>query len=266
MWILTAVEVIGGTAGMALICHRIEQAMLAAKGYDTRDFFRPLQGPTARPPASPVSIPPLWSEEDARQAAISYQSNPLAFWLDPNLWGDNPDWRDHLLPAEPLVGSVMRMRAHIDKRKEAETLPCGCPIDTPIGGGRQPYLGWPFSVCYRCMAEWEPPSNDSTGRRLGQGEKVNFANFKHGVCPAEDCRSPCKLETRYHTPFYHCTSPICDKSNQGWSTNGAQWVRSKRNGWRPKRSAAEITRRNKLLAKRNGEDYENDMPPPPRSY
>lgn len=295
--ILTAVEVIGGMAGMAFVCHRIEQVMLARNGYDTRDFFRPIAGPTAATSAPPpIDLKRLLiSEEQERLMALSFIDNPTAFWLDPNLWGDDPEWRTRLFPPtpEPLVGSVMRMRGHIDKRKEAENdrlmaaagirnpkmtfravlsdenfaeLPCGCPWETTITRMRAPYTGWHVTRCDRCMAEWEPASNDPSGRRLGQGETVTMADFKHGVCPAEDCRSPCTLDKR---GFYYCTNPKCEKHMVGWSPSGQQWVRTKQDGWRHRYTGSEIAAKRKgkkLLAKRNDEDYENDMPPPPRSY
>jgi hypothetical protein len=294
--ILTAVEVIGGTAGMALICHRIEQMMLAAKGYDTRDFFRPIRGPSAAEKPATALPPPLWSDTDARRAAEMFIENPLAFWLDPNLWGDDPNWRERLFPTptEPLISPVMRMRAHIDKRKgkpddSFPDLPCGCPWETTITRMREPYTGWHVTRCNRCKAEWEPASNDPTGRRLGQGERVHPAGYTAKVAAERDewgddivrkqladlPRGSCPSCGRSHP---QCHTPLDPSTADGWGESFLRctqcahewpipWVPTADGGWRKRRTPAEIKARRKAekRAKRlaNRDDYDSELPAQP---
>jgi hypothetical protein len=80
--------------------HKIENVFLARRGYDTRNFFKP----DPIPADDTVAEPPvkLWTDEDARQQALSFIAHPSAFWLDPNFFGDDPDWRERLFPAAPV--------------------------------------------------------------------------------------------------------------------------------------------------------------------
>ncbi len=291
--LLSALQTLLFLPALAYLAHRIENAYLARSGYDTRNFFKPVIR------AETTTKMALWSAEDERRQALSYIENPLAFWLDPNLWGDNPDWREKLLPPQETPAEhynrIRRQRGlpgnPIDPAKEAENdrlmaeagiinpkmlyraviaseddsflpLPCGCPWETTITRMREPYTGWHVTRCNRCMAEWRPPSTDSSGRRLGQGEKVDFPDFKHGVCPAEDCYSPCAYEKR--DGFYYCSNSLCANNKRGWSNDGTQWLHTL-SGWRKKLTSREITARRKRLD--TSHDYDNDpRHTPPRSY
>lgn len=209
--------------------------------------------PITRPPtvAGPIDIRRLLlSEEQERLMAQSFIDHPAAFWLDPNLWGDDPNWRERLFPPAPPS-----MRAHVEKRKSGDEkyaalraagvyipeahfravmghredtdprLPCGC-----LGPVAHVALsGFSYTVCGQCRAEWEPASNDPTGRRLGQGERVRPAGY-------------------------------FDKVMSGLVQNAD-------GTWRMKLSSAEIKARREAtkrerLAKRD--DYDNEMPSPPR--
>jgi hypothetical protein len=251
-----AAEIVGGMVGMGYVCHRIEQVMLARNGYDTRDFFRPIAGPTAaEPPPTPIDIKRLLiSEEQERLMAQSFIDNPTAFWLDPNLWGDDPDWKARLFPpkTEPLVGSVMRMRGHIDKRKEAEheaimlkngiqspklhfrsTMPC-----PHVNVGEIPQR-WP--------TDWRKKCLDCGVELAGH---VPDGDYKHGACPS--CAAPCEQFTFHGDWFYSCTRATCEKYWQGWGNHGKQIVSSLQENWHYKRLDTP-------------DEYDNELPPPPRS-
>jgi hypothetical protein len=320
--------------------------------------------PKAPPPPRPTPAKPfkLWSDEQARLAAASFVENPAAFWLDPNLWGDDPNWRERLFPvltaehdprmypppppspAEFRPGSTMDYMLTDDEWRKQHCkhvntawrlvrwphsgitvcedcgsewkadgppgddsfppLPCGCPWETPIQKARAPYTGWHFSICDRCGAEWEPPSNDPTGRKLGQGERVYPGGYVaksdtpaivepkmafravmkdewgDEILTAKDKgdlpRGSCPTCGRSHP---ECHVPLNPFTADGWGdpflkcagcshTWDFPYVQNENGTWRKKRTAAEIRARNKAakkarLAKRH--DYDNDMPPPPRS-
>lgn len=74
--------------------HKIENVFLARRGYDTRNFFKPDPLPTPEP----TLAVPLWTIEDDRRQAQAFIDCPTAFWLDPNFFGDFPDWREKLFP------------------------------------------------------------------------------------------------------------------------------------------------------------------------
>lgn len=83
--------------------HRIENVLLARRGYDTRNFFKPVPPPTPKPPPAVK----LWTEADDRRQALAFIEHPSAFWLDPNLFGDNPNWRDKLAPRDEYGDTPM---------------------------------------------------------------------------------------------------------------------------------------------------------------
>lgn len=81
-----------------------------------------------------------------------------------------PD-RSLRITSRQLDDELISMHQMMQQASE-DRLPCGCT--GAIKRGREPYTGWWFSACETCGAEWEPPSNDSTGRRLAQGERVIY--------------------------------------------------------------------------------------------
>lgn len=84
--------------------HKIENVFLARRGYDTRNFFKP----DPLPAPEPTLAVPLWTIEDDRRQAQAFIDCPSAFWLDPNFFGDFPDWREKLFPPErDEYGDVM---------------------------------------------------------------------------------------------------------------------------------------------------------------
>jgi hypothetical protein len=74
--------------------HKIENVFLARRGYDTRNFFKP----DPLPAPEPTLAVPLWTIEDDRRQAQAFIDCPTAFWLDPNFFGDDPNWRERLFP------------------------------------------------------------------------------------------------------------------------------------------------------------------------
>jgi hypothetical protein len=74
--------------------HKIENVFLARRGYDTRNFFKP----DPLPAPEPTLAVSLWTIEDDRRQAQAFIDCPTAFWLDPNFFGDDPNWRERLFP------------------------------------------------------------------------------------------------------------------------------------------------------------------------
>jgi hypothetical protein len=264
--------------------------------------------------APPVSLPAPatapWTLKDEREAALAYLASPSAFWLDPNRYGDDPDWQARLFP-EPKVTpptqeyekvlalhgimnpkTTMRMvmsdpapkcpvcgsrrsevtaehgdeasmwgcldciteftRAGETKKSKQRrqafltVLPCGCKGE--IVQMRAPYSGYHVSRCETCKAEWEPRSNDPTGRSLGQGESVTWAedelappmppattaDFEKGLrreaewkrviaaggndgagsCPDH---YGCGWPVERREGLYYCTRSDCRHSEKGWT-------------------------------------------------
>lgn len=64
-----------------------------------------------------------------------------------------------------------KKRLIFDASKE---LPCGCDFDTKIYVERIKKTMETWTTCLNCNAKWQPASNDSTHRRLAQGEEVHF--------------------------------------------------------------------------------------------
>jgi len=87
--ILEIVETVGGFGALAVVAHKIEMAMLARHGYDTRDFFKPLR----REPPIAVEITDPWPEMcrlAERNEQRLYAACPSAFWLNPDGWDAPP--------------------------------------------------------------------------------------------------------------------------------------------------------------------------------
>lgn len=96
--------------------HKIENAFLARRGYDTRNFFKPDPLPTPEP----TLAVPLWTIEDDRRQAQAFIDCPTAFWLDPNFFGDDPNWRERLFPPpRDEYGDVLEHH-FIDPEKERQ--------------------------------------------------------------------------------------------------------------------------------------------------
>lgn len=54
------------------------------------------QQPSA-PPAAAIQTVAPWTDEDAkREAQLFLATGETCWWLDPNRWGDNPNWRDDM--------------------------------------------------------------------------------------------------------------------------------------------------------------------------
>lgn len=92
MIVESAIGVAATLVAAGFAAHRIEQLMLAAKGFDTRDFFKPISGEPAKPAVDPA--PPSSRAEDEREMKLFMETG--AWWLDPNRWGDDPDWRSRI--------------------------------------------------------------------------------------------------------------------------------------------------------------------------
>lgn len=330
-------------------------------------FLDWLYGIDRSPPKSTptVAAPPQWTLDDERRAALAFIADPTLFWLDPNFWGEFPDWRDKLFnrieddePDEPepaqadappcpvcktgrrlvlaIHGGEATMWDCVDcgaeftragetkasraarrkkycgcgaamphhpgecedaKRKHANIfqpkmifrsgytlpcgcigtgadveyieyggwagdsgwstcklcgskwvahtgnplvdegrsgvvrppLPCGCAYETPIEHTQSP--GLRYSRCKSCDREWEPPSNDSSGRKLGQGETVQKRGHirrnhawqrradavhagtaeNHGSCP-----EPCGMPVDKCGGYYYCSDSQCEWHKKGW--------------------------------------------------
>lgn len=91
----SAISTIATLIAAGYAAHKIENAFLARRGYDTRNFFKP----DPLPAPEPTLAVPLWTIEDDRRQAQAFIDYPTAFWLDPNYFGDFPDWRERLFPA-----------------------------------------------------------------------------------------------------------------------------------------------------------------------
>lgn len=106
--------------------HKIENVFLARRGYDTRNFFKPDPLPSPEPTLAVA----LWTEEDERRQALAFIEHPTAFWLDPNLFGDDPNWRERLFPPKrdeygdtilPVIYGENRIEGRfIDPEKERQ--------------------------------------------------------------------------------------------------------------------------------------------------
>lgn len=246
--------------------------------------------PPPRAPSRPlVAELPDYSKEDEREARL-FLDNPFAWWLDPNRWGDNPDWLEKLgrvvipvkiepverpqRPAPPCPicpdgGKRTVMAIHDGEATMWDCFVCGCEFTRagetktskkqrhakygnytvlPCGHtgdvlrGRAPYTGWWWTRCETCKAEWEPRSDDPTGRSLGQGESVwypddpgkspavlsheaernrawekraNAVNAgkaeNHGSCPGE-----CGMPVDKRGGMYYCSDQKCHRYSKGW--------------------------------------------------
>lgn len=111
--------------------------------------------------------------EPAELRRLSLSDTPLAevyMHSAPAVIPYRPD-RSLRITSRQLDDELISMHQMMQQASE-DRLPCGCT--GAIKRGREPYTGWWFSACETCGAEWEPPSNDSTGRRLAQGERVIY--------------------------------------------------------------------------------------------
>jgi hypothetical protein len=262
------VEIVGGMLGMGFVCHRIEQVMLARNGYDTRDFFRPIAGPTAATPAPPpIDLKRIiMSEEQERLMAQSFIDHPTAFWLDPNLWGDDPDWRSRLFP-DPVreqTRAKPAAKGHIDPVREqkamAKLVHSGLKKAEYHPGSTMDYLltddEWKREHCkhvnvgeipQRWPTDWRKKCLDCGVELAGH---VPTGDYKHGACPS--CSAPCEQFTFRGEWFYSCARQTCEKYWQGWGSHGKQIVSSLQHDWHYKPVAKH-------------DDYDNEMPSPPRS-
>jgi hypothetical protein len=165
---------------------------------------------------------------DDRRWAQLFIDVPSATWLDPNLYGDDPNWRARLFPPAPrgrydhlpIKKTATAIRAHCERcghdliykkgigvgeyttlctgcgdyRDERDdpywTLPCG--HTGSITKMRAPYTGWHVSRCDECKAEWEPRSDDSSGRSLAQGESVWYLGMDTLLHPPRPIVRPSK--------------------------------------------------------------------------
>lgn len=102
---------------------------------------------------------------DSPQAAMRRQDEAFV-----EAWSRPPG-----VPHAAYVNPTATYRITDSANRGWSPLPCGCPGDTPIVEERRTNWGITvrYSKCTRCAAVWEPPSNDSTGRKLAQGERVH---------------------------------------------------------------------------------------------
>lgn len=241
-----AISTIGTLVAAGYAAHRIENMLLARRGGGT-----PNSGvlPPPQRPKPPLAVEP-WTLDDARRQAQAFVDMPSCFWLDPNFFGDFPDWREKLLAPPPkpkgeidpmkevaVAFGEVRMRGntlHNSFRMVTEptTLPCGC-----VGGidDRDQYV----TRCRTCHATWEARSNDPSRRSLAQGEKVHY----HGPqCPKKHGKPRTVLTEHAGEP----TSWRCECS-----------IEFTRQG----ETKSSRTRRKRLA---NRDDYDNELPLPPR--
>lgn len=81
------------------------------------------QQPTPPPaPAIPAAAPTRATDE-AREIALFLETG--VWWLDPNRWGDNPNWRDNL--PRPIAPP------YLDAEPPIPHLPPRCPVCGPNG-------------------------------------------------------------------------------------------------------------------------------------
>lgn len=154
----SAISTIATLIAAGYAAHKIENAFLARKGYDTRNFFKPDPVPA---PAPTVAVP-LWTEEDDRRQAQAFIDHPLAFWLDPNLFGDDPDWRERLFPAPVRVQQAPRLGepGYIDPVREQRALTYG------LGRVSGNYLYHTDGESFRIEKAAPPCPTCRTGRRM----------------------------------------------------------------------------------------------------
>ena len=147
----SAISTIATLIAAGYAAHKIENAFLARKGYDTRNFFKP----DPLPAPEPTVAVPLWTVEDDRRQAQAFIDHPLAFWLDPNLFGDDPDWRERLFPPK------RDEYGDIDPAKEVQALSYGVARMTA------PAIYYPQNTFRAVMHDPAPPCPTCrTGRRM----------------------------------------------------------------------------------------------------
>lgn len=215
--LVEAVSTIATLVAAGYAAHRIEMAMLARKGYDTRDFFKPLR----RKPAEPVKMPALWTEEDERRQALAFIADPTCFWLDPNLFGDNPDWREKLERASP-------------QDSEARALILG---RTRISGNLI------YNDGFYDEPEPEPPVNDAppcpvchTGRRtvmaIHGGEATMWDCFDCGAefTRAGETKASKKRRAKKRSEDYDLDLPGVPTMATNQERRDAAWLKWKRAG------------------------------------
>lgn len=140
--------------------HKIENVFLARRGYDTRNFFKP----DPLPAPEPTLAVPLWTIEDDRRQAQAFIDCPTAFWLDPNFFGDFPDWRERLFPPKrDEYGDV-----EIDPAKETTALMYGVARMTGnLLWSPPPVIHRPENHFKAVMRDPAPPCPTChTGRRM----------------------------------------------------------------------------------------------------
>lgn len=157
MFLESAISTIATLIAAGYAAHKIENAFLARKGYDTRNFFKP----DPLPAPEPTLAVPLWTIEDDRRQAQAFIDCPTAFWLDPNFFGDFPDWREKLFAPErvqqaPRLGE----KGHIDPVREQRALSYGL---NRVSGN---YLYHTDGESFRIEKAAPPCPTCHTGRRM----------------------------------------------------------------------------------------------------
>jgi len=107
--ILEIVETVGGFGALAVVAHKIEMAMLARYGYDTRDFFKPIRRESEPPPPVDQTMALIY-EAQVRQEQRLYAACPSAFWLNPDGWDAPPRVHEHTWVEIQRIGKQTKQR------------------------------------------------------------------------------------------------------------------------------------------------------------
>jgi hypothetical protein len=116
--------------------------------------------PKAPPPRIAEKPAPVLPDPaiDDRRWRDMFLATPSAFWLDPNLWGDNPNWRADLPIAAPKPAPVKPIRAMMPRCPN-----CGVPdaviVLTEHGGEATMWR------CGACMAEFTKKGETRKSRK-----------------------------------------------------------------------------------------------------
>lgn len=163
------------------------------------------------PSEAVAELPDLWAEMDRKMTAIETQmflAVPSAWWLDPNRWGDKPDWRDDL--PRPAV----KIAAKITAKKRR---PCCPTCGSEQIGVLAEYDGeeslWD---CGRCGAEFtkKGETKKSIRRREALKAKAEKESGFYDDLPVQLQRPP-GVEPMLHEVMMVQSAPLVVPHNPG---------------------------------------------------
>lgn len=214
--LLSAIETISTLVAAGYAAHRIENAALARKGYDTRDFFKPI--PMEQAPAPALAVP-NWTQKDEDGMIALFKRVPTAWWLDPARWGEPDTFDRPNAPSGAHKRTVTAIRGHCER--------CG---------GELRYTKT-TTLCQKCgdyhndlpemkltlipdpnrkAVTTEPDKTIHAARRNLAWEKRAAAvhagyEDNHGSCPGE-----CGMPVDKRGGMYYCSDSQCKRHKEGW--------------------------------------------------